>query len=85
MAITFPLTGEVKITSGLYLLKNKGEPAFTSWSTLTVNLGNMPVKSMGFTAKVSEGSDWMNILSALPFKFMSKPFLIFITSDILNY
>ena len=44
---TVPLTGDVKRTRSLYLLKNNGVPAFTLSPTLTSSLGVTPSKSRG--------------------------------------
>ena len=83
-AATVPLTGDVKSTRSLYLLKNNGVPAFTRSPSLTSSLGVTPSKSRGERAYseacgASASDSW-----GLPTRLMSKPLRSVMIFDMVN-
>jgi len=78
-AVTSPLTGETNLISGRFLSVISTEPALTLSPTLATTFGVMPLKLSGTIAYVALLPPFSNASEALPFRLMSKPFLILIT------
>ena len=80
---TTPLAGEQKTISGRFLSASTGVPALTVSPSLTSNLIFTSLKSVGFTAIISEETVFVIWFLALPFKGMFKPLLNRIWFDII--
>jgi len=73
IAKTSPLAGAVNRISGLFLSKNNGSPALTSWPALTSIFGESPGKSVGLSASLSASNEVSRTFTATPLKGISNP------------